>query len=330
MANATIYDVAGLAKVSLATVSRVMNNPDKVNAKTREKVLNAIKELGYRPNAIARGLASRKSTTIAVLTSDVTRQSISMMLGGICDIAYQYDYSIKIFSSQNNIEFEELVRNAIASQVDGILFLNEEIEEELAKKLLKLLSDNSIPVILTNVRYKETKLPYVIIDYEKATYQITKMMIEKGRKNIYLISTNTHYFTNELKEKGYILAMEEEGLKPNIFRTSGDVDINKEEFNKFIDNNKVDGVISVRDSIAVSFMNVCFKKGINIPNDISVCGLQNTKYAKLSNPNLTCLDTPVYAIGAVAMRLLTKLMKNEKIDSSSIVLPHNIIKRESL
>ena len=87
MANTTIYDVAGAAKVSIATVSRVMNNPEKVNPETRAKVLQVIKELGYRPNAIARGLASRKTTTVGVVMADVSRASTSQLLGGIIDIA---------------------------------------------------------------------------------------------------------------------------------------------------------------------------------------------------------------------------------------------------
>ena len=78
MSNTTIYDVAGTAKVSLATVSRVMNNPEKVNPETRDKVLRVIKELGYRPNAIARGLASRKTTTVGIVMADVTSASTSV------------------------------------------------------------------------------------------------------------------------------------------------------------------------------------------------------------------------------------------------------------
>ena len=97
MANTTIYDVAGAAKVSLATVSRVMNNPEKVNPETRDKVLKVIKELGYHPNAIARGLASRKTTTVGVIMADVSRAATAALLGGIADIAKSYDYAIKLF-----------------------------------------------------------------------------------------------------------------------------------------------------------------------------------------------------------------------------------------
>ncbi len=329
MANTTIYDVAGAAKVSLATVSRVMNNPEKVNPETRDRVLKVIKELGYKPNAIARGLASRRSTTIGVLISDITRASVSQMLGGIIDVAKKYAYQVKIFSS-SNIELEDTMRNIVAEQVDGILFLNEELNKEEISIVVKLANDANIPTVLTNVNFGDNLLPSVIVDYVKGTYELTKQMIDKGRKDIYLFSTVRHYFTNDLKEEGYIKAMEEANLEPRIFRTSGDVAISTAHFQEFFTNNKIDGAISVRDSIACNFMNVAIKNGRKIPEDISVAGLQNTKYALLSRPTLTCLDTPVYDIGAVAMRLLTKLMRQEEVDSLHIVLPHSIIKRESL
>ena len=325
----TIYDVAFAAKVSLATVSRVMNNPDKVNPQTRERVLNVIKELGYKPNAIARGLASRKTTTIGVILFDVTRASISQLLGGIMDVAKKYDYSIKIFSSAN-VETKDLMRSVAAEQVDGVLFLNEELNSEETKIVVESAREADIPTILTNVNFNEGELPYVIVDYVKGTYELTKRMIDKGRKDIYLFSTVRHYYTNDLKEEGYVKAMTEAGLEPRIFRTSGDVAVNTAHFEEFFKTRSIDGAISVRDSIAISFMNVVIKAGRRVPEDISIAGLQNTKYALLSRPTLTCLDTPVYDIGAVSMRLLTKVMRHEEIDSLNIVLPHSIIERESL
>ena len=124
--------------------------------------------------------------------------------------------------------------------------------------------------------------------------------------------------------------MEEVGLEPKIFRTSGDPDINSLHFAEFFNNHEVDGVISVRDSIAVSFMNIAQKNGHKIPEDILVVGFQNTKYALLSRPTLTCIDTPVYDLGAVAMKLLTKYMKDEEIEQSKVVLPHTVVYRSSM
>ena len=330
MANTTIYDVAGAAKVSLATVSRVMNNPEKVNPETRAKVLQVIKELGYRPNAIARGLASRKTTTVGVVMADVSRASTSQLLGGIIDIAKKYDYAIKIFSMGENEDIKEIMRAVVAEQVDGILFLNDELEQNQMDMAMNYIKDAQIPLVLCNVLYDYSDdVPSVSIDYEHATYEITKELLAMGRRNIYLISTVRRYSINGKKIKGYTKAMEEAGLEPMVFRTSGDVYINKLHFEEFLKNNKVDGVIAVRDSIAVSFMNEAIKSGYSIPKDISVIGLQNTKYAILSRPNLTCVDTPVYDIGAVSMRLLTKYMKHEDVSEVKVVLPYHIVERES-
>lgn len=328
MANTTIYDVAGAAKVSLATVSRVMNNPEKVNPETREKVLQVIKELGYRPNAIARGLASRKTTTVGIVMADVSRASTSQLLGGIIDIAKKYDYAIKIFSMGENEDIKETMRTVVAEQVDGILFLNDELDSAQMEMVMNYIKDAQIPLVLCNVLYGEN-IPSVSIDYEKATYEVTKELLNMGRRNVYLVATVRRYSVNNHKVKGYSMAMEEAGLEPTVFRTSGDVAVNKLHFKEFLKNHKVDGVIAVRDSIAVSFMNEAIKSGFDVPKDISVVGLQNTKYAILSRPNLTCVDTPVYDIGAVSMRLLTKFMKHEEVGSTKVVLPYRVVERES-
>ena len=329
MANTTIYDVAGAAKVSLATVSRVMNNPEKVNPETRARVLKVIKELGYRPNAIARGLASRKSTTVGIVMADVSRAATAQLLGGIIDLAKKYDYAMKVFSMAEHEDIKEAIRTVVAEQVDGILFLNDELESEQMHSVINQIQDAQIPVVLCNVIYDDLDVPSVSIDYEKATYEITKELLEAGRKDVYLASTVRKYTVNLHKVNGYVKAMEEKGLEPLIIRTSGDVAVNTLHFEEFIKNKKFDALISVRDSIAISFMNCAIKAGFKVPEDVSVVGLQNTKYAVLSRPNLTCVDTPVYDIGAVSMRLLTKYMQHEEVTESKILLPYRVVERES-
>lgn len=329
MANTTIYDVAGAAKVSLATVSRVMNNPEKVNPETREKVLRVIKELGYRPNAIARGLASRKTTTVGIIMADVSRASTAQLLGGIIDIAKKYEYSIKIFCIGEGENITEALRIVIAEQVDGILFLNDELDREQMKEAMDFIRDSMVPVVLSNVFDDYDDIPSVAIDYETATYDITKQLLAKGRENVYLFSTIRRYSINTKKEQGYIRAMKEAGLEPNVFRTSGVVSVNTPHFEEFLDGHDIDAALSVRDSIGISFMNVAQARGLVVPEDLEVVGLQNTKYAILSSPNLTCVDTPVYDIGAVSMRLLTKYMKQEEVENNQILLPYRFVKRQS-
>ena len=329
MSNTTIYDVAGAAKVSLATVSRVMNNPEKVNPETRDKVLRVIKELGYRPNAIARGLASRKTTTVGIVMADVTRAATAQLLGGIMDVAKKYEYSVKIFCISEGENITDALRVVIAEQVDGILFLNDELDKAEMDEAMNYILDSGVPVVLSNVFTDDERIPYVATDYETATYDITKHLLAQGRQDIYLFSTIRRYSINTKKEAGYVDAMKEAGLVPKIFRTSGVVDVNKLHFEEFLDSHEVSAALAVRDSIAISFMNVAQKRGLTVPEDVSVVGLQNTKYAIISSPNLTCIDTPVYDIGAVSMRLLTKYMKQEEVGTSRILLPYRFVKRDS-
>ncbi len=330
MANTTIYDVAGAAKVSLATVSRVMNNPEKVNPETRDKVLKVIKELGYHPNAIARGLASRKTTTVGVIMADVSRAATAALLGGIADIAKKYDYAIKLFTMDPEEDIKESMRKAVAEQLDGILLLNDELELDDMGMVIDLIQDAQIPLVLCNTIYTEKAVPTVAIDYTKATYDITKKLLAEGKKNIYFATTVHKYSINSFKSEGYKKAMIEAGLEPLVMKVSGDVPVNSVQFKEFLnDNNKIEALISVRDSIAVSFINVATENGYKVPEDIKVVGLQNTKYALLSRPTLTCVDTPVYDIGAVSMRLLTKYMTHKEVADDNVFLPYTIVERQS-
>lgn len=331
MNKATIYDVAGAARVSLATVSRAINNPEKVKQETRDRVLRVIEEMGYKPNAFAKGLASRKSTTVAVVVPDMSRASIAEMMNGIADIARVYKYSILLYILESEDASEEdILREIIASQVDGILYLNDEITQTQFEFLRTIKNTYQIPVVLTNTFYPDSdEIPSVSIDYERAGYEITKKLIDEGRKNIYMLSTVRKYMVNDLKENGYMRAISEAGFAPHIMRTSGRISINAEHFNEYFKQNKVDGVIAVRDSIAISFMNVAIENGVRVPEDIGICGFQNTKYARLARPQLSCVDVPIYDLGAVGMRLLTKLMNNEEISERVVKLPHSIVLRKT-
>jgi LacI family transcriptional regulator len=333
MSKATIYNVAIKAGVSLATVSRTLNNPEKVKPETRDRVLMVIKELGYKPNAYAKGLASRKSTSVAIVVPDMSRSSVAEMVNGIAIEAKKYNYTLILYVLKDKYEDEtEMLQEVVASQADGILYMNDEINEQQYKALTLIKEEYGIPVVLANTVYPyDDFLTTVSIDYYKAGYEVTKKLIDEGRKNIYMLTTARKYMVNDLKEAGYQKAMEEANLPMNIFRTSGDIVVNTVHFNELFKdkNQKIDGVVAVRDSIAVSFINCMIEKGVKIPQDISVFGFQNTKYASLSRPKLSCIDIPIIDIGVKAMHLLKLEIDGQHIEERFNELPHNIILRET-
>lgn len=321
-----IYDIAGSAGVSLATVSRVLNHPEKVKKATRDKVMKIIKEKGYKPNANARGLASRKSTTVAVVVPTLTRASIAESIQGISDSAKKFGYSIRLFVNGDNND-KETWSEVVASSVDGILFMNDELRPEV----LNIIDSCPVPIVFVNAISKSDKFSSVCIDNVQCAYDITKEMIARGNKKIVFLTTAHKYTINDLKQKGYEKAMKEANLEPEILYSTGNIDANEGQYNQYLEFNKPEVVLAVRDSMGISLMNVAMKKGIKVPDDLQVIGFQNTRYANLSNPKLTCIDTPIYEIGNVAMSKLTDEMKaefEEKVVSNTLV-NYQIIWRDS-
>ncbi len=326
MNQAKIYDIAGAAGVSLATVSRVLNHPEKVKKATRDKVLRIIKEKGYKPNANARGLASRKSTTVAVVVPTILRASISEMIQGIVDSAKKYGYSIRLFVLKDDENKLESWSEIIASSVDGILFMN----DEMTADIYHLIDHTPVPVVFVNALSKSKNFGSVSIDNEECSYRITKEMISRGNKNVYFMTTEHKYSVNEFKEEGYNRAMKEANLEPKVLRSSGDLSINEKQFKDFLEKVVPEVVLSVRDSMAISLMNVASKMGIKVPEDMQVIGFQNTRYAELSLPKLTCVETPIYEIGNVAMEKLTNLMKSpDEFKPENVFVEYRVIWRES-
>lgn len=321
-----IYDIAGSAGVSLATVSRVLNHPEKVKKATRDKVLKIIKEKGYKPNANARGLASRRSTTVAVVVPTLTRSSIAESIQGIDDSAKKYGYTIRLFVNDNKDEEKELWSEVIASSVDGILFMNDEMSDQV----FDMVENTPVPVVFVNAISKSNTFGSVSIDNIQCAYDITKQMISKGNKKILFITTSHVYAINDMKVQGYEKAMKEAGLTPEILYSTGAIETNEIQYEEYLKTNCPDVALVVRDSMAISFMNVALKAGIKVPEQLQVIGFQNTKYATLANPKLTCVDTPIYEIGNVAMSKLTEEMKAEgKEAPSNTLVDYKIVWRDS-
>lgn len=327
MNQSKIYDIAGAAGVSLATVSRVLNHPEKVKEATRNKVLKIIKDKGYKPNANARGLASRRSTTVAVVIPELSRASVAEMIQGIDDAAKKFGYTIRLFINRDAKMSEDLWGEVIASSVDGILFTN----DEMTKEIYHQIEYTPVPVVFVNTLSQKDTIGSVCVDYEDCAYRITKEMIDRGNKNIVFVGTEHKYALNEMKQRGYVRAMNEAGLSPELIYSSGNINVNEGFFNKMLDEKVPDVALVVRDSIAISLMNVAVKKGIKVPDEFQVVGFQNTRYALLSNPKLTSAEIPIYEMGSRAMSYLTELMKEEvkQHKAEKILLPYDIIWRES-
>lgn len=312
----------------MATVSRVVNGNTNVKPSTRKKVLKAIEDLGYRPNAVARGLASKKTTTIGVVLPDISSLFFAELARGIEDIANMYHYDIILSSSDQNRDKEiQLLNNLLEKQVDGILFLGGEVTEGHRH----VFESTSVPIVLVSSVDPEHKIPSVRIDMEKASYDAVEFLIQKGHKRIAFLTTRmrSHYqqrligYKNALRAYG--IPFDEDivvDIKP-IYEASHSTTTN---LLKLVD--APTAFFTYNDETGIGAIHAIQDQGLRVPDDIEVVGFNNTRFSQMVRPMLTTVVQPIYDIGAVSMRLLTKLINNEDTHTE-VVLPHRIEIRQS-
>lgn len=330
--NVTIYDVAREANVSMATVSRVVNGNPNVKPATRKKVTEAIERLGYRPNAVARGLASKKTTTVGVIIPDISSIFYSELARGIEDIATMYKYNIILSNSDQNKDKElHLLNTMLGKQVDGIVFMSGNVTEAHIEEFQR----SPVPIVLAASIEKSETIPAVNIDYEQASFDAVTALVERGNKRIAYVSGPLKEPVNEEKKlAGYKRALHEAGIEyDEELLLEGDYtyDSGIEAYDKIsgMSGNPPTAVFVGTDEMALGVIHGAQDKGVHIPDQLEVMGFDNTRLAMMVRPRLSTVVQPMYDIGAVAMRLLTKYMNKENVEDHNVVLPHRLEFRDS-
>jgi LacI family transcriptional regulator len=329
--NITIYDVAREASVSMATVSRVVNGNPNVKPATRKKVLEVIDRLGYRPNAVARGLASKKTTTVGVVIPDISSTFYAELARGIEDIATMYKYNIILSNSDQNKDKElHLLNTMLGKQVDGIVFMGGNITEEHVQEFEK----SPVPIVLAASVESSKKIASVNIDYAQATYDAVTSFVEKGHKVIALVLGSLEEPINsEHKLEGYKRALADAGIsfkEELVIEGDYTYESGMESFDKLMElDEKPTAIFVGSDEMAIGVIHSAEDKGFKVPDDFEIISSDNTKLTLMVRPQLTTVVQPLYDIGAVAMRLLTKYMNKETVEDGIVVLPHRIEARTS-
>lgn len=326
----TIYDVAKKAGVSMATVSRVVNGNPNVKPGTRKKVMEVIDELDYRPNAVARGLASKKTTTVGVIIPDVTNVYFSSLARGIDDVATMYKYNIILANSDGNEEKEIQVFNTLlAKQVDGIIYMGTHLTEKLREQIKR----SKTPVVLAGSIDHKNEIVSVHVDYVKAVKEAINNMLAHGDKRVAFVSGPLNYPINgEYRLKGYKEALTENGIdfdQDLVFETNDSYRAG-ETLWPALSAAHADAAFVADDELATGVLNGAVDAGVQIPAEFEVITGNDSKLTQIVRPKLSSITQPLYDIGAVAMRCLTKMMNKENEDlDKTVELQYGFIKRGS-
>lgn len=328
MKRVTIYDVAKEAGVSLATVSRVINGLEIVREGTRVKVETAIEKLGYKPNAIAQGLALQKTTTIALLVPEASFAYTGQIINGLIDVAKIYKYNIMLHTmTEGIVDIKDVIDDVIKSRVDGVIIYN----DKLMAEELEELSKYQFPIVIIGNRMSDQQISSVFVDIERAVYELTTEQIKKDKnKRVAVIQDRKNDFTTKQMIEGVRKAYKDAGIDDQ-----GYIEIPTEyrrSYDYFLDHLKdipYNFFIANRDSQAISALNAAHELGMSIPQDLELVCLTDSKYNSMVRPRLSSFSIPAYDLGAVSMRVLTKMLNEDSVEDKEIELSYLYTPRQS-
>lgn len=328
--KATIHDVANLANVSIATVSRALNKPDNVNKEMYDRVMSAAAQLGYTTNSAGKALKMARTRSIGTLLPRLNDAIFGEIAQGIQEVLYNNDYvGFLQTSGYDNSNIFEAVHRLLNQGAEGLLIFGR-IEDQ---RLLDFLKKNPFPVLQIYSHIDEHPLPSVGIDNYDCMRKIVELMIQLGHTDIGLICGPTKgNDRQQTRLRAYLETMEQAGLKPNPQLVQPGFTINDGglAFRRARkDNPDMTAVLCTTNELACGVLAECRKLGIDVPNEMSVTGFEDVNFAPLLYQPLTTLSVPNGEMGRYAARAMIARLDNGQ-ELSSMLFETSVIVRESV
>ncbi len=325
-----IRTVAGLAGVSVATVSRALQKPDLVSAKTRQKVLAAVKQAGYKPNLMAVQFRSRKSRNLVVLVPTVANLFFARVIGGMQEAARKKNYSILLCNTLGNPELEENYARMIQTfQADGLIQLRAHYPFQPQD-----FEAGALPPMVNACEVMDNAgCPTVSLDNRRAARAMTEHLIRLGHKRIGMIKGPQRSPLTRDRLAGYRdalqaagIAFDENLLCPGDFtlasgRKAAGVLISRDD--------PPTAIFCENDEMAIGAIQRIKQAGLKVPDDISVTGFDDIAFASFSDPPLTTVAQPAEEFGSTAVSLLVDLLEGQIKKVPNVILPFELIVRAS-
>lgn len=323
----TIYEVAKASGYSLATISRVINNKGNVQETTKKRVLEIIDKLGYKPSALAQGLATSKSTNIGIVLPSHNYVYLSNVLSGMADIAKIYGYQTTLFLTKpERNEVKAVIEKLIISHVDGaILFDDSLLEEDFAE-----IEKYNIPAVFIGHDVVANNIASISLEYDEAIKRVIDEHFKCGNEPVYFL---------HLANAGVLLEHFEQLVKQEMEKIHKSESLNIIEIKDFYEDTyaffvdffkktKKGCFIAPRDSISCAVSNAALDNNLRIPDDIQIMSVIGTKYSTIMRPKLSSINIDMYEVGSIAMRMLTKLLENT-LKQKNFIFKAEIMHRSS-
>ena len=323
---ATIKDVAEIAQVTTTTVSRVINNRGYISEATRNKVYDAMKQLNYQPNELARSLFKQRTNTIGIIVPNVSHPYFSKLTSYLESAAEKKKYKIILCNSNEIVEKEmEYLDMCLRNRVMGIVLCSGNVE-------LTGIENLEIPVICFE-RNSKTGMIGLQCDNDQGGRLAAEHLIECGCKNILHFSGIVNEdMPADAREKGFTQVCEQHGIRH--YERKHDISIyNTMDYYEYIKQAilelpEVDGIFASSDLIAAQVIQVCYELGIKIPEQMKLVGFDDVDIARLTTPTITTIHQPVKEMAEKAIDLIEKQLEGSSI-SETIIYPVELVKRKT-
>lgn len=325
---ANIQQVAQKAGVSVATVSRVLNNNATVSPKSRLKVEAAIKELNYEPSMLGRNLRNSESRLLLVLIPSISNPFYTKIINGIEDTAISNNYNILLCETDSNPQRENIYFNMVKNKLaDGVISMDPAVNMQKLNELAE-----QYPIIQCSEYEEGGCIPYVTIDNDVAAYNAVKHLIKLGHEKIALINSDEKFLYARQRRQGYERALQEFNLsirKEWIYNTEHlEFDNGIQAMRKLLQQKeRPTAVFAVSDTLAIGALKELNVSGLKVPEDVAVVGFDKISFSNMTNPTLTTVSQPMYKMGCTAANMLINKIKGNNVEN--IILDHELVIRES-
>jgi len=332
---ANIKDVARQAGVSIGTVSHVINNTVPVRGVTRDRVLEAVKELDYHPNSVARSLQSRRTNTISLVLPTTERNLeehsyLSELLAGIMDESRHHSFDLLLSASCPETEELSIYRRMVrGKRVDGcIITCTKEDDERIVYFL-----EEDMPFVAFGRSNEEWDFPYVDVDGKAGVHQGVRYLIDLGHRRIGFMGLPSELMCSRHRLEGYHAALEEEGLPFDSSLVTEGKASQAGGYHAMKNLLEVEpsptAIMTSSDLMALGAMKAASEKGLSVGRDISIVGFDDIQLAANYHPPLTTIRQPTYKIGVMLCHMLIQLIRGEELSERQIILQPELIVRES-
>jgi LacI family transcriptional regulator, galactose operon repressor len=329
--RATIRDIADLAGVSIATVSRVLNGRPDVAPDTRETVLQVVREHGFSTNRGARGLSSGRTGIIGLTLPLVNDSYFGPILSGASEALYERDMRILLAPTLHEHDREvSLMERLVRGTTDGaILMLPEESTEELLR-----IQELGYPFVVVDPREPPPEgIPCVSAMHAAGAKLATEHLLELGHRRIGVVTGSPGWYANEERLHGFRSGMASAGLLPDpqlIAESDWSIPSGEVAAERLLSLDELPtAIFAFNDNGAIGVLNAARRHGLHVPDDLSIVGFDDTFQAMIVTPNLTTVRQPLAELGRMGVSLLTRLLVGQRLDARRIELSTTLVVRDS-